>query len=56
MDKIGIIKEIDRPRRLQIPKDIRKRFNFSNRVELVPTKDGVLIKSVEYELVKIKNR
>lgn len=52
MDKIGIIKEIDNLGRLQIPKEIRKRFGFSEKVELVTVKEGLLIKSIEYELVK----
>ena len=52
MNKIGIIKEIDNLGRLQIPKEIRKRLGFSEKVELVTVKEGLLIKSIEYELVK----
>ena len=53
---IGIIKEIDSLGRLQIPKEIRKRLGLGNTVELVVTKDGLLIKSDEYQLVKKDER
>ncbi len=52
MKTIGIIKEIDRLGRLHIPKDLRVRLGLSEKVELVATKEGLLIKSVEYELKK----
>ena len=52
MEKIGIIKEIDKLGRIQIPKEIRKRLGFSEKVELVTSKEGLLIRSIEYELVK----
>ena len=52
MEKIGIIKEIDSLGRLQIPKEIRNRLGFDKDVELVLTKDGLLIKSREYVLTK----
>lgn len=50
---VGIIKEIDELGRLQIPKEIRKRLGFNQRVELVVTQEGLLIKSQEYHLVKL---
>ena len=56
MDKIGIIKEIDSLGRLQIPKEIRNRLGFTDTVEFVVTKEGLLIKSTEYELVKMGDR
>ena len=52
MDKIGIIKEIDALGRLQIPKDIRTRLGLGERVELVITKDGLLIKSPDLVLTR----
>lgn len=55
MEKIGIIKEIDDLGRLQIPKEIRTRLGLAEKVELVVEKEGLLIKSVEYELVKANN-
>ena len=55
MQKIGIIKEIDNLGRLQIPKEIRLRLKLNNKVQLVVTTEGLLIKNEEYRLVKIKN-
>ena len=52
MKTIGIIKEIDRLGRLHIPKELRVRLGLSEKVELVATKEGLLIKSIEYELKK----
>lgn len=52
MKTFGIIKEIDRLGRLHIPKELRTRLGLSEKVELVATKEGLLIKSVEYELKK----
>lgn len=52
MKTIGIIKETDRLGRLHIPKELRMRPGLSEKVELVATKEGLLIKSVEYELKK----
>ncbi len=52
MEILGIIKEVDNLGRLQIPKEIRKRLGFSEKVEMVVVKEGLLLKSIEYELVK----
>lgn len=52
MEKIGILKEFDKLGRIVIPKELRVRFGFSDAVEIVPTKEGVLLKSPEYVLVK----
>ena len=48
------IKEIDSLGRMQIPKDIRKSHSLGKQVELVVTKDGLLIKSVGYKLIKVE--
>ena len=56
MKNVGIIKEIDALGRLQIPKDIRQRLGLNNKVELIVTDEGLLIKSDEFELVEIKNK
>ncbi len=53
MKELGVIKEIDSLGRLHIPKDIRKRLGFGNTVELVITDDGLLIKIIEYTLVRL---
>lgn len=52
MDKVGIIKEFDKLGRIVIPKDLRERFELNKKVEIIATKDGVLIKNPEYRLVK----
>jgi len=54
MCKIGIIKEIDKLGRIVIPKELRSRYGLSDKVEIVATKDGILLKSQEFELSKIK--
>ena len=53
-DGIGVIKEIDNLGRIVIPKEMRDRLSFEKRVEVVLTKDGVLLRNPEYELTKIK--
>ena len=54
MVQIGVIKEIDRLGRIVIPKDLRDRYLFENKVEVVATKEGILIKNPEYRLERIK--
>lgn len=51
---IGVIKEVDRLGRIVIPKDFRERMFLDDKVEVVLTKDGVLIRNPEYTLVKIE--
>ena len=53
MEKIGITKEIDDLGRLQIPKDIRERLGLKKNVQLIITKEGLLIKKEGYRLVKL---
>jgi len=54
MEKFGIIKEIDSLGRIVIPKEMRQRYALQKQVELIATKNGVLIKNQEYELCRIK--
>ena len=54
MEGVGIIKEIDKMGRIVIPKEIRDRCGLNGEIELVLTKDGLLIRPVDYALVKIK--
>lgn len=54
MGKIGIIKEFDKLGRIVIPKDVRERYALNDKVEIVTTKDGVLLKNPDYCLVKTK--
>ena len=53
-EKIGILKEVDMPGRIVIPKEFRKRFGFCEWVELIPTEEGILLRSPEYRLVRIE--
>ena len=52
MEKIGVVKEIDKLGRIVIPKDLRERYGLKKEVEIIATVDGVLIKSAEYVLTK----
>lgn len=51
-NEIGVIKEVDRLGRIVIPKEYRERLMLDGEVELVLTKDGILLRSPQYELVK----
>ena len=51
MEIVGIIKEIDNLGRIVIPKEIRSLFKLRECVEIVITKDGVLLRNPKYELV-----
>ena len=53
---IGINKEIDKLGRIVIPKEIRKLLNLENKVELVMTEEGLLIRNPEYILSKKDNK
>lgn len=50
--QVGVIKEFDKLGRLVIPKDLRDRYALDNKVEIVATESGVLIRSPEYILIK----
>ena len=52
MEKIGIIKEIDKLGRIVIPKNLRERYFLNSCVEIVATKEGLLIKKPEYTMKK----
>ncbi len=52
MNEIGIVKEFDKLGRLVIPKDLRERYGFVERVEILATAEGILLKNQEYVLVK----
>ena len=54
MDYIGVFKEIDRLGRIAIPKEFRERYFLDNKVEIVATREGILIKNPEYCLTKIE--
>lgn len=52
MNEIGILKEFDKLGRIVIPKELSERYGLNNKIEIVATKDGVLIKNPEYFLTK----
>ncbi len=56
MENIGVRKEIDCMGRICIPKEIRKLFNLDKDVEILITKEGVLIRNPKYVLVKKEER
>ena len=47
---IGIIKEFDKLGRIVIPKELRERYGFFGKVEMVATESGILIQSPGYVL------
>ena len=51
-DKIGVIKEFDKLGRIVIPKELRERFFLDDKVEIIATKDGIILKNPEYVLIK----
>ena len=51
---IGVLKEIDNLGRLVIPKEMRDSFKLNEIVELVVTKDGILIRNPKYEVIEKK--
>ena len=42
-EQIGVVKEIDGPRRLVVPKEMRSLFHIDKAVELVVTEEGILL-------------
>ena len=55
-NSVGIIKEVDRLGRIVIPKELCERFGLNERVELVATEYGILLKSPNYKLVKVEKK
>ena len=53
-EKVGVVKEIDKLGRIVIPKEFRERLALENSVEVLLTKEGVLIRNSEWKLVKKK--
>ncbi len=52
MSKIGVLKELDKLGRIVIPKEFRERYELNSKVEIIATKEGVLLKNPEYFLIK----
>ena len=49
MSDIGILKEFDKLGRIVIPKEMRERYGFNSAVEIIATKDGVLINQAQHK-------
>ena len=47
-ERVGVIKEIDKLGRIVIPKEFRQRLGLDKEVEILVTKDGILLKNPEY--------
>ena len=54
MERIGVLKEIDKLGRIVIPKNLRERYFLDKCVEIVATKEGILIKNPDYVMKKEK--
>lgn len=52
-ETVGVIKEIDNLGRIVVPKEMRDRLSFDKRVEVVLTKEGILLRNPEYELIRV---
>ncbi|MBQ3064302.1 MAG: hypothetical protein IJC99_05845 [Clostridia bacterium] len=51
---VGITKEIDALGRLVIPKEFREALGLQKQVEIILTKNGVLVRSPKFQLTEIK--
>ncbi len=54
MNKIGVLRKFDKLGRLVIPKEMRDRYKLNEAVEIIATKEGVLIRNSEYHLTRIE--
>ena len=54
MSNIGIQKELDSLGRLVIPKEFRQLYRLEQRVELITTKEGLLLRNPQYVTVPKK--
>ena len=50
---IGIERDIDKLGRLVIPKEYRRAYGLEKTVEIIPTEEGVLIRSKRYKVVEL---
>jgi len=53
-ERVGVKKEIDSLGRLVIPKEMREVFGLDREVELVMTKEGILVRNPQFKLIQIK--
>ena len=54
MKSTGVVRRIDELGRIVIPKELRERYGFDGKVEIVATEEGVLIQSPNYVLTKVE--
>ena len=50
---VGLVREVDKLGRIVIPKEFREQFGLSEKVEIIGTEFGVLLRSPKYKLVKM---
>ena len=50
----GIRRDVDKLGRIVIPKELRTLYHLDEDVEIVCTKDGVLLRNPQYKVVKIQ--
>ena len=55
-ETVGVIKEIDKLGRIVIPKEMRDRHGLKTKVEVVLTKEGVLLRNSEFVLIRIDDK
>ena len=55
-ETVGGIQEIDKLGRIVIPKEMRERHGLESKVEVVLTKEGVLLRNSEFELIRIVDK
>ena len=55
-ETVGVIKEIDKLGRIVVPKEMRERLSLEKNVEVILTKEGVLLRNPEYELIRVKDK
>ena len=53
-ERIGIRKEIDSLGRLVIPKEMRQVFGLEKEVELIMTKEGILLRAPRFKLIQVQ--
>lgn len=56
MCKVGIKREIDKNGRLCVPKEMRDLLNLEGEVELVMTKEGIILRNLKFILVSIEEK
>ena len=51
---IGIKREVDSLGRVVIPKEMRKTYGLEKEVEIIATKDGVLLRNPRYDILLVE--